>query len=193
MSQKQHLVKGRMEIFVQELWMFKSRICNSVFAMRFNSVEFKFVRQRWVKSTQAKAVFHSPKELTLTYCFSRSQFPIVNRTTVSHFSFSNLGVGVQLDYSVIQVCTSSLFGNAEKQKVKWLGIFGILPTLERFVPININLPWLTDTLFLMIFQNSKLCGFDHLSVCKFAIDIRLTGNTTLFIVGDFISSFQKIF
>lgn len=163
-----------MEIFVQELWMFKSRIWNSVFAMRFNSAEFKFVRQRWVKSTQAKVVFHGPKELTLTYCFSRSQFPIINRTTASHFSFSNLGVGVQLDYSVIQVCTSSFLGNGEKQKVIWLGIFGVPPTLERFVPININLLWLTDTLFLMICQNNKLCVFDHLSVCKFAINIRFT-------------------
>lgn len=54
MSQKQHLVQGRMENFDQVLLMFKSRIWNSVFAMRCNSMEFKIVYQRWVKHKQAK-------------------------------------------------------------------------------------------------------------------------------------------
>lgn len=64
--------------------------------------------------------------------------------------------------------------SAPNQKVKWLGMFDIPPSLELSVPININLPWLPDTPFPLIYQNSKLHVVDYISVCKFAIGIRLT-------------------
>lgn len=45
-----------MENFDQVLLMFKSRIWNSVFAVRCNSVEFQVVYQNWVNHKQAKVV-----------------------------------------------------------------------------------------------------------------------------------------
>lgn len=62
MSQKQHLVQGKMENFDQVLLMFKSRIWNSVFAVRCNSMAFEIVYQHWVKHKQAKVVMsYSPE------------------------------------------------------------------------------------------------------------------------------------
>lgn len=81
---------------------------------------------------------------------------------------------IQLDYSVIQIHTSSLLGSTQKQKDKWFGIVGIPPTWELFIAVNINLPWLPNTPFSMICQNSELYVFDYISVYKFAVDTRLT-------------------
>ena len=57
--------------FLSKCYWTKSKVWNSVFILRCNSAEFKLVCQCWVKSTEARVVFHIHKELTLTYCFRR--------------------------------------------------------------------------------------------------------------------------
>ena len=155
MSQKQRLVKARMEIFVWRLLMFKRRVWDSLF-QRSHRAEVKYVPQCWAKSThtQAKAIFHIHKELTpLYYCFRRSKFPVKDHTISSYFSFSSLRVGVN---TIRLFCHLDpyvpIVGDYAKVEGQMAWYFCIVLTWELYTAINVNLPWLPN----VIDQNSNL-------------------------------------
>lgn len=136
--------------------------------------------QSWVTRTQVKAVrrlyFIVTWELTLTHCFNRSSFPVKNGITASHFSFSHFGVGVSTIRLFCHLGSYFLIvGKCSKAENQMAWFLGILPTLELFVPRNINLPWLPDTPSSpVICQNSKLYAFNCIIVHRFATDGKLT-------------------